>query len=256
MPEDRGLTTRMSWESRYQSDRGLGVPGTFTHTHRGNIQFYRVKFKRLDSCLRRHGMTLEGKTVLDAAGGSGQFIDYYLKRGAARILVADFAESALEQVRSRYGNDRRIRTVRADLSSNIPPWAREYDFASVMEAIFLLPTDEALSAAIRNLGAALKVGGRLVISDVFPQETYRENAYVVRRSRNLFEELLAEQGFEKPVYFPQTFFFNRCLFGRAQGLLERFDPLLYWLDNLALAMGFRPPRETPADVKYLVAEKT
>src|SRR5688572_5336544 len=84
------FNTGAGWDERYASAAGLGVPGTFTHSNAGNRQFYRTKFHAVDRCLDRTG-GLWGKTVFDAAGGSGQFVDYFLGKGARHVAVADFS---------------------------------------------------------------------------------------------------------------------------------------------------------------------
>jgi 2-polyprenyl-3-methyl-5-hydroxy-6-metoxy-1,4-benzoquinol methylase len=249
-------STAKAWDERYSSQKGLGVPGTFTHSDRGNKQFYRVKFNALDRTMARVGDTWAGKRVLDLAGGSGQFIDYYLSRGAAHVTVADFTQVALDSVNNRYLENERVSTLLFDMRNQDVVWQEQYDVVLIMEAIFLLPTDSDAKQAISNASSALNPGGYLIISDVFPAEAIQENQYVVRRSRLFFEETLLEHGLTTLAYVPQTYMFNRHMFSRKlQLFLERADPFLYWLDRLALKLGLRPEAGSPADVKYSIARK-
>lgn len=244
-----------SWNQRYAIDGGFVGAGTRTHSEAGNVQFYRIKFRAVDRCLKKAGASFAGKRVLDAAGGTGQFLPYYLARGASHVTIADFSEEAVQQVRQAYGHDDRVAACQLDLRAASVAWEALFDYVLVMEAIFLLPSEAALRKAIQNLAASLAPGGHLIISDLFPEATFRENEYVIRHSRQVFENLLAEFSLETKAYVPQTFFFNRNLFGRLQELVER-SGTLYYADRLAISLGFRSPQGTPADTKYLVAQKT
>lgn len=257
MRSNDGLTTQKGWNDRYLSSSGLEAPGTFTHSDKGNRYFYLSKFRALDRCLKAMSIHLYGKTILDAAGGSGQFINYFLKRGVDHILVTDFAQTALDIVDQRYKEEPRVSTQLFDLKSENYYWTDSYDFTFVMEAIFLLATDDDLARSIENLASALKADGYLIISDVFPRRTIQQNAYVVRRSKAHFEHLLSRNGLFVVTYVPQTFVFNRRLFGRFQHILEKVaGRSLYWLDQLAINLGIGPPVDSPADVKYLIAKKS
>lgn len=252
-PSVHHLNSPVGWDRRYAD--GRQASGTFVHTARGNALFYRSKFHALDRCLTVLRTDLRDKSVLDAASGSGQFIAYYLSRGVRHIANADFSKVALEFVSVRFPDDPRVSVRLLDLRV---PWVEappEFDFALVMEAIFLLPTDEDLAQAIRNLASALRPGGHAIISDIFPAEAFRENEYVFRRSRAMFERYLSESGLEIVAFVPQTFVFNRQLFGRAQRWLERAGSLLYWLDRAAVQVNLKPSPNSRANTKYLLARR-
>lgn len=250
-------TTRQGWDERYSSKKGLGAPGTFTHSNRGNRQFYRVKFHALDRTMAAVGDTWTGKRVLDVAGGSGQFVDYYLSRDAAHVTVADFTQVALDAVNRNYQGNERVSTQLFDMKDPDVVCPGQYDVVLVMEAIFLLPTNDDAKQAIANMASALKQGGYLIVSDVFPARTIQENQYVVRRSKAFFEEQFLRHGLSTLSYVPQTYMFNRHLFNRKlQHFFEAADPVLYWMDRLALKLGLRPEAGSPADIKYVVAKKT
>lgn len=254
--------TPNGWNERYRGNRGFGGAGTFAHSDKCNKYFYRSKFKALDRCLKVIGVDLRGKSVFDAAGGSGEFIDYFLNRGASQILVTDFAQTALDKVNRRHKKNPRVSTRLLTLSSfwlNLKDKNNslidKYDFVFLMESVFLLETDDDLAQAIKNLASVLKTGGYLIMSDLFPSHTIQENAYVVWRSKALFEYFLSRNGLFVVAYVPQTFVFNRHLFGRFQRIVEEVAcPLLYWLDLIAINLGWSPPADSSANVKYLIAK--
>ncbi|NJK81325.1 MAG: hypothetical protein HC914_16130, partial [Chloroflexaceae bacterium] len=78
-------TTREGWDQRYTQHSGMKAAGTFVHTDNGNRQFYRTKCDALDRVIKATGTTLQHKVVLDAAGGTGRYVPYFLKRGVDHI---------------------------------------------------------------------------------------------------------------------------------------------------------------------------
>lgn len=250
------LNTEHGWDSRYANLQGLGVPGTLLHSEAGNRAFYRVKRRGLDRCLRRIGEQWKGRAVLDAAGGTGQFVDHYVAGGAAHVCVADFSAEALSAVERRFRDDPRVAVRHADMSAEGLSWDREYDLVFVLEAIFLLERDERFDRALGNLAAAVRPGGHLIVSDRFPPARTVTRAYVVRRSMREFEDGLSANGLEVVDLVPQTFFFDRRLFGRFQNAVERHaGTALASLD--ALATRLLRPRLVghPDRTKYLIARK-
>jgi len=148
--------TSSGWNERYLSNRGLAVPGTFTHSENGNRQFYKVKFRAIDRCLKLINEDLSGKTIIDVAGGSGQFVDFFLRKEVGAVMVTDFSEMALREVSQRYKDVKNVSTTLFDMKDADRTWHDQYDFAFVMEAVFLLVSDNDFARAIRNLSTALK----------------------------------------------------------------------------------------------------
>lgn len=236
-----------NWDERYHEEWGAG---TTTHTNKGNVQFYRAKCDALDRCLKVVNGTFSGKNILDAAGGTGAFIDYYLRRGAKSVTITDYSKIAIQRVNDKYKGDDRVKAFVADLTIPLTERLDMYDYILVMEAIFLLPEEESLHKALINLAMQLKKGGYLIISDLFGDRELNPSSYVAYRSRSVFETFLAEAGVRIVDYVPQTVLFNRRIFGIVQPLIEHIGSLYYWLDRLAQAAGLHAPKGL--DIKYLI----
>lgn len=247
--KEQGYNLKESWDKRYQK-KEWKASGTQSHTNKGNIQFYRAKRDALDRCLNTINRTFSGKDILDAAGGTGAFIDYYLGKGARSVTITDYSEVAIQLVKSKYKDNARVKACVGDLTAPFPEKLDKYDYIFVMEAIFLLPREDALRSALFNLASHLKTGGYLIISDLFGDKEYQPNSYVVYRPKSVFEAFLAEAGVRVVTYVPQTVLFNRRIFGVIQPLVENFGSLYYWLDRLAQAIGVCAPKNM--DIKYLI----
>jgi 2-polyprenyl-3-methyl-5-hydroxy-6-metoxy-1,4-benzoquinol methylase len=246
-------TLRLEWDRRYARGGRRG-PGTLAHTDAGNAQFYRAKYDAIDRCLRAVGTSLENRRVLDAAGGTGEFVPYFLARGCSSVTISDYSEVAVDIVQRRWAKEQRVDAYVADLTRCSPYLTSvPYDFVFVQEAIFLIPGDEDWTDAVANLCSYVKFGGYLIISDVFPPQREMASAYVVRRSRREFEDHLSRASFSVLAYVRQSVLFNRRLVGRAQVVIEHLGSLYYWLDRLAARLGCAPPPHL--DIQYLVARK-
>ncbi len=231
-----------AWDGRYRSS-GPQASGTFDHTNAGNDLFYRAKYDAVDRCLRAIKKTLTGTRVLDAAAGPGKFIPYFVERGCSHITVGDFSEVALRLVRAQYQSDSRVDAVLLDLAEYAPALAYSYDFAFVMEAVALLPSDESLRQSLLNLGRYVVPGGYLIISGVFPASPIK-NSYVTHRTRSMVEEYMAAANLRVLGSVLQTVLFNRRIFGPLQPYIEHAGTLYYWLDHIARTCGAKPPSAT------------
>ncbi len=249
MPAD--LRQQEAWENRHRVM--AWASGTAHHGPRGNAQFYRAKYAALARCLRTSGLQLTGKSVYDAAGGAGIFVPFFLRHGASSVVVADFSQTAVDRVRQNFGHLPNVEGRLSDMSVPEPDWPRRFDFVFLMEAVFLLDSDEALAATIANLAGRLNPGGHIILSDLFPNERLTPHRYVTRRPRAMFEQLLNAAGVDVVAYVPQgAVLFNRRVFGPVQGVVEGLG-LLYWLDRAAQALGMKPPADVA--LQYLVGRK-
>ena len=253
MAKKLSYNTLSSWEERYKESASLAASGTYTHTEIGNKFFYKTKFAAVDRCLHLANKHLTEAAVLDIAGGTGQFVPYYLNRGARRVTVADFSPTALSTVRTRFQNESRVDTLPYDLQNPLDV-SDTYDIVSIFEAIFLLKNDKDLSTALHKLFPTLRPDGVLLISDLFPTAKIRENEYVVRRSRSSFEDTIRASGLSICGYISQSWAFNRHILGKYQRRFETIGGalVLYLIDRLILNIY----KYSLSDgVKYLVAKK-
>jgi SAM-dependent methyltransferase len=253
------LNTADGWNERYHDGektcQQIVASGTFCHTVSGNRQFYRAKQRSIDRFMSLRGASFGQARVLDAAGGTGTFVDYFLLKQVRQLVVCDFSKAAVESVNKKWHHEPRVHAVTFDLTSPASlPFEKDFDYCFIMEAIFLIMPELAFKQALTNLSNSISPCGILVISDLFPS-CRAESEYIVRRTKEEFEVALTDLGFNHFEYFPQTYLFNRHLFGPFQKPIEQCNPLLYWLDTFALSLGLKPPKGCDSDIKYLVAQR-
>lgn len=107
----------------------------------------------------------EGDAVLDLCCGQGVLVRHLLAAGAARVLGVDASGKLIGAARQRYGGEKKAVFLRADACAP-GDWADgSFDTAACVMAVHDVPDADGL---MRNLSAALKPGGRLVIVMMHP----------------------------------------------------------------------------------------
>lgn len=238
------------WEERLRHHFDLIGASYARLGPRYNVYLYRGRVKALEKALKTAGHTLQGASVLDAGCGTGFYTDYCLKHGVSTYMGVDITSISIKTLRERYPS---LRFIQADISSDeIAEMGMRFDIVLAADVLFHIVDDIAFEKAIRNLCSALRPGGLLVVSDVFPASTVQAAPHVRLRSldvynRNLMENctriLHVEPIFallQPPPYLPDASWFWRgyALFWRFGWRLARWyvmdhllPPLLAWLDS-------------------------
>ena len=101
----------------------------------------------------------EGQTVLDVASGTGVMFDYYLSRGAKRVVGVDISPKMCQIAAEKYRNNKRVEVISADVCEY--PFKEKFDLIVVYNAFPHFPDPEGL---IKCLVSLLNEGGRLTIA--------------------------------------------------------------------------------------------
>jgi SAM-dependent methyltransferase len=253
-PRDR--STQEYWDVRHATSRPE-ASGTLTHSSAANRWFYRAKKKRILEIANRLHISLKGLRVLDAACGSGEFIDFFLREGAGYILGLDFSLVAVSSCEKRFSAATNCHFSCLDLSKVLPDEIRNtFDLVCCFEAIYLLPSEADFQTCLRNLCAALKPGGHLLISDHYPATAKRRHDDLVHRSHDLYKKIFNESHLREIGRHLQTTIFNASIFpSRIQSCVDIYFPWsLYVIDRLLLRLR-RPVIPLSDRFYYLIAEK-
>lgn len=98
-----------------------------------------------------------GKDVLEVGAGHGTFTEMLSARGY-RVVATDLSERCYGVLKERFDGDERVTVVLggADAAAQLP----QHDSAVLINVLEHIPDDDAV---LRELGATLKPGGRLVL---------------------------------------------------------------------------------------------
>ena len=117
--------------------------GAFDHQATENAQFYGAKYDALAHWVRASDTGLRNSQILDTAGGSGEFVPYFVPRSCCCASAAGYSAVALERVYRRWLKHARVEAPVDDLACCSPDLMRvPYSFVFVQEAISLIPEDE------------------------------------------------------------------------------------------------------------------
>jgi SAM-dependent methyltransferase len=234
---------REFWDQRLAGQfdlRGTGETGLSLDYNRA---CYALRREVLERALRDAGADPRGRTVLDVGCGTGFFTEWYLARGA-QVTGVDIAPTSVERLRARFPG---ARFVLADVGGEDVEGT--YDLVNAFDVLYHIVDDARWEAAVRRLGAAVRPGGLLLVTDTFaPLGAIAGH----NRMRPLAEyrRVLEPLGFALAAPRPTHVLLNREL--GPWRFLNRAPGLLLALDRRLLGLGLgRDPKVS----KLLVARR-
>jgi SAM-dependent methyltransferase len=190
------------WETRLDRQFDLAGVGFRRRSEAYNRWVYRVRLEMMDRILKEHGWPIEGMSVLDAGSGTGVFIDYWTRRGAAEVTGVDFTEVAVQNLRKSYPKASFHRADLADPNLNV---GGPYDYISVFDVMFHVVEYGKFSQAAKNLAKMCRPGTKVIITDDFGSRTRSTIKHVRKRSLEMYQEVFAAAGFRlsevRPLFF-------------------------------------------------------
>ena len=221
-------TPKEFWDRRLAEHfdlRGTGETGLSLAYNRA---CYDLRERVLRHALHAAALDPRGRSVLDVGCGTGFFTAWYLERGA-RVTGLDIAPTSIERLRLRYPE---ARFLLADVSE--VDIEGRFDLVNAFDVLYHIVDDARWEAAVRRLGAAVRPGGLLLVTDTFAP---LEAAAGHNRMRPLTEyrRVLVPLGFALARPRPTHVLLNRDL--GALRVLNRAPRLLLALDRALLALG-------------------
>jgi SAM-dependent methyltransferase len=179
------------WEARLSEHFDLPGTGHILLGPEYNGFLYRVRLRALERALRSTGRSLRGARVLEIGCGSGFYTEY-----CARVQVRDYVgvDITTVSVSSLQGRFPEFRFVRADIAQEELDFRSHFDLVLVADVLFHIVDDRGFARAMRTITSALREGGCLVVSDVFPQATAQTADHVRHRSLRAYERELSKSG--------------------------------------------------------------
>jgi SAM-dependent methyltransferase len=257
---------RRYWQQRLSDDYNLVGVGHRGYTEYYNRYYYRAKRRALLRCLRRHGITLRGRRVLDVGCGTGFFVEQYRSLGAD-VVGVDISEVAVHSLRRRCPAGC---FVHRDAASEPLGDLGTFDLVSAWEVMMHVVTDDGFTTVISNLAAASRAGvasaepGWVLLSDLLPPAPVATAPHVRLRSYPEYATVMRSAGLDIVEVLPVTHLLGPT-FPRWRALRRRLEPwarrslgrgaddalapVLYRLDALLTRRDWR----SCGDLKLIVA---
>jgi SAM-dependent methyltransferase len=223
------------WEQRLGEHFDLVGKGETGLSLAYNRACYGLRAVQLERALRRAGVELEGRRVLDVGCGTGFFTDFYLRRGA-NVTGLDITTTSVDRLRRQFPQ---AKFVLADVSETVPD--ERYDVVNAFDVLYHITDPARWERAIQNLARAVAPGGWFVLTDLFDRGESEEQHNVIR-PLSVYRERLRSSGLEPGELTPTHVLLNRPL-GPLR-FLNRVPALLYAVDRALLGVGFSLPRRT------------
>jgi SAM-dependent methyltransferase len=220
------------WNERLNKDFSLAGVGHASVGLQFNRWAYRLRRAVLLRALRRVGIGIAGKAILELGFGTGFYLDLWRSLAAAQVTAFDITDVAVTAARARFPANWRFE--RADIGQPLPVAPASFDLVTALDVLFHLVEDSAWNGALDNLAGALKPGGFALIFDKCQsQESAR--GHVRRRTLDAYVEALKARGLEVVHVSPLFVFMNSPT--DLQGLGKVFYKTCWSLTKLPYKLG-------------------
>ena len=238
------------WENRLKSRFDIVAVGHPTFNRMYNEYLYKLQLLVLKDALRKHGISLNGKIVLDIGCGTGFFSRFYLEN-SAQITGIDITTTSIESLRKSLPDGKFITMdISAELPANKDYFANQFDIINMLNVIFHVVDDVKFERALENLAACLKEGGYLLISDYFGDEDIFPAPNTKLRGLKRYKTL-EQKGVKILEIIPIYFFMNRRLDLLPYTINNLISPLLFAFDYIITKL--RWPKGN--NIKLLIGRK-
>lgn len=186
------------WDQRHGEQDELRSGGDIGLSTAENEMFYAVRLGSLLQLIGDAADTDAPLFVLDAGCGKGYFSET-LTRCGHRVVAFDSSETAVEEARATGAAQYEVDT----LDNFTYPWL--FDVVYGVDVLFHILDDEIWRKSVLNLAAHVRLGGKLIITDVHSASRKRLGNYIVNRAINEYTEALSEAGFSHLGFKPYNF---------------------------------------------------
>jgi len=206
--------------------RGVGYPELSLSF---NAFAYRAMVTSTERVLAQAGVDGKELRVLDLGCGTGVWVDFWHRRGAAEVAGLDLTESSVANLRERFPGDR---FEQANISEPGIPDLGAFDVVSAMNVLLHVTDEAGFERAIANVAGALGPDGAFVVMDPIVVHQWwgppiDERSPARPRPLARWDEVLARHGLEITERVPVT-----CLLANAVDTRRRLSfraLILYWL---------------------------
>jgi 2-polyprenyl-3-methyl-5-hydroxy-6-metoxy-1,4-benzoquinol methylase len=191
---------RLYWEERHRRSDDLRSGGHIGLDRAGNEIFYARRIGELLEIIGDYASPAAPLSVLDAGCGKGHFATAVARCGH-RVDAIDASGAAIEYCREHVGAHARFAV--SPLSEWRSPWL--YDVVYAIDVLFHILDDGEWAASAENLASLARYGGTLVITDENGPRRTARGSYIVHRTREEYEAVLAPRGLTYRGFRPYAF---------------------------------------------------
>lgn len=235
---DTMFDAREYWRQRIAGDGALSNVG---QAELGDYNRYTYPL-RLDAFERAlEGLVPDHPRVFDGGFGEGVYLRYWAERGASIVAGLDFSPRAVKSGRRAHPTFD-LHTGDLAKPEDLRDFGR-YDVVTAIDVLYHVVDDDAWRSAVGNLLHLTSPSGVFLFTDKLPREgAYQPMAHVRRRSLAMWEEALAEHGFQVIKRVPVFMLMDDPITCGNRPWLGRMARLQWRLATKLIRMTARWPR--------------
>lgn len=186
------------WDTRLRRNFSLRGVGHHLYAEHYNSWVYRAKARALHKALPAPA---SGATALDVGSGVGWVVRQLLGAGYD-VVGCDISPYAVKQLSATFPEQKFFQLRLGE--DSLPGEDVRYDLVTILDVTYHIVDDSLWVRGIRDLAAALRPGGHLVVIDAFGADTRDPASHVRFRSLDMWRGVAADAGLSlesvRPVY--------------------------------------------------------
>jgi 2-polyprenyl-3-methyl-5-hydroxy-6-metoxy-1,4-benzoquinol methylase len=133
------------------------------------VSWFRPHLETSRGLIERASRGNRAVSIIDVGGGASTLVDDLIASGYRDLTVLDISPTALHLAQQRLGDAARpVRWLPADVLQSILP-ARAYDIWHDRAVFHFLTTPDERAGYVRNVAAAVRPGGHVIVSTFGPE---------------------------------------------------------------------------------------
>lgn len=229
-PPSDGPSTAAEWLDRHDTLGHYERVGYVGLGENYNRWIYRLRRRHFLALARRHGLKADDR-VLDVGLGSAFYIGLYKELGIRDVCGVDISPTAVDRARAEFPAYRfAVCDITCGLPDEVAPLPADgitsrHDWVSAMDMLYHIVEDELFFEALRHCGRTVRPGGRLIVSDNYPDRKLPADTHQAYHTLEEYEQTLAPLGFSLTEVCP-VFYFSNGQVGSAGASYRLMS--LYW----------------------------
>ncbi|MDD1779290.1 MAG: class I SAM-dependent methyltransferase [Candidatus Helarchaeota archaeon] len=168
-----------------------------------NHWLYKARFRAMYRALKKLGIEVSGKSLIDTGVGSGAWIPFWEKCGVFKIVGFDITSASVSALQKKYSQ---FEFFEGDIGSKLFCFRKEpFDIVTAFDLLFHITDDESFHNAIFNLSKLAKDDAWVLITDSFGSSSYGPFHHEYHRTYDYYMNALNEAGL-KAIHFEPIFF--------------------------------------------------
>lgn len=240
---------RQYWEDRLRKDfslSGVGFQGLGTQYNRW---LYRARLRALGKLLKESRIDPRGRRILDVGVGTGFYVDYWKKAGAAVVVGIDITQKSVLELRHKYPE---YRFLNADISCLGPDVLDEkFDIITAFDVLFHIVDEAKFRQALKNMARLSHQNTCILVFDSFLKEAIAPAFHESDRTMERYKTALDNAALKPVVTLPVFYLMSnpidkarldrrlaRALLPRVWALISRLPLLVARVRPLGEAVGY------------------